>query len=215
MLKEGDFVRIKDGTILENQEKANNWAGEVYIVDKKNRTYTVLLDAISIKSLTDTYLSFCLDSSEEPSELYVNFADVEPLSEPRNTKEEIEKAMEELVYRSDEIESSGYDDDDFDFESAESMADRLSAQFQENPFFEKLNERQQKNADFAITTFINYLFDYEGVVPSIWKESNLEYVCEYIVPRKISAEPEFFEDYGEIIIVFIDFLDSENQVSNA
>ncbi|MFT5618763.1 MAG: hypothetical protein ACI85I_001998 [Arenicella sp.] len=210
MLKECDFVRIKDGTVLDNQEKTHNWAGEIYVVDKEAKTYIVFLDAISIQSITDDYLRFCLDNFEEPSEFYAKFADVELMSERRDTEEENKKAMAELIDRTDEMEGA-----DVELENTESMADKLAAQFQESSYFEQLNERQQGNARFAITTFVNYLADYEGVVPSIWKESHLESVCEYIIPRKISAEPDLFEDYGEIIIVFIDFLDSENQVSNA
>lgn len=210
ILKEGDFVRIKNGTVLDNQEKVSNWAGEIHIVNKKNKTYTILLDAISIQSITDSYLGFCLDNFEEPSEFYAEFADVELMPERRGTEKEIEEARVELADRADVIGV-----DDLDFESADTIANKLSAQFQESPYFEQLNERQQKNANFATTTFVNYLFDYEGVIPILWKESNLEYVCEYIIPRKISAEPEFFEDYGEIAIVFIDFLDSKKEVSNA
>jgi hypothetical protein len=62
---------------------------------------------------------------------------------------------------------------------------------------------------------MDFMYDYEGVEPKEWTPLNVEVVCLDIVPRKITAEIETFENYGDILIQFLTFLGSKNYISNS
>jgi hypothetical protein len=87
--------------------------------------------------------------------------------------------------------------------------------FVESAFYDALSEAQKESANFAASCFINYMSDYEGVSPKDWKSNHVQSVCLEWIPKKVTAEIEFFNCFGDIIIAFLNFLDDKQYIKNA
>ena len=51
MFQVGDFVKVKQGTLLAGGEEATNWAGSVTWVSPKEGTCLIFLDAFSLNTI--------------------------------------------------------------------------------------------------------------------------------------------------------------------
>jgi hypothetical protein len=96
-----------------------------------------------------------------------------------------------------------------------SQQDQWIEEFQKNEIFKILNKTQQENSEFVLSTFMEYMFNYEGVMPGQWTTSNVEEVCLRIVPRKIVADEETFEVYGDVLACFFNFIGEQKYINNA
>lgn len=89
-------------------------------------------------------------------------------------------------------------------------------EFLESAFYDALTDAQKESAAFTLDTFISYMSDYEGVEQaSGWNSRNVQVVCLEWIPKKVTAEIGFFENYGEILISFFKFLDTDGTIKNA
>lgn len=207
MFKRGDFIKVKPNTKLESGEIVNNWAGEVQEVYRNEKCCLVTLDAQTIDSLDDTYLRSSIDDGAEPYEYIFEFDDIEP-SERRDTDELVMIALDKLSSRMIALE------EEFENEQ-EAFKEKWIEEFENTELFDSLNEIQQENSSFVISTFMDFMYNYEYVQPQEWSPSNVQSVCLDIVPRKITSDEETFENYGEIIISYLKFLGSKNYISNS
>lgn len=207
MFKKGDFVKLKPKTKLVSGEIVNNWAGKVQEVFLNEKTCLITLDAQTVDSFDDAYLISSIDEGAEPYEYIFYFDEIE-LSERRDTDELFMIALDKLSTRMIELEDRSY-------AVQESLIENWIKEFENSEMFDSLNEIQQDSSNFVISTFMDYMYNYEYVQPTEWRPSNIESVCLDIVPRKITSDEETFENYGEILISYLKFLQWKNYISNA
>jgi hypothetical protein len=60
---------------------------------------------------------------------------------------------------------------------------------------------------------MDYTYNYGGVLPDKWTSGIVEEVCLDIIPRKISSEPELFENNGDVLILFLQFLGEQKYIT--
>lgn len=207
MYKKGDHIRLKNGTELESGEIIENWAGTVEEVYTQEKTCLIMLDSETIRSLDDSYLESCIEEGADPFEYVFEFNDLE-LSTRRDTDEELMKELDKLAVRMIELEGGELDMD-------EAQKEEWIEGFLQSPDYEELTEYQKENSSFIISTFMDFLYNYEYVHPKDWKSTNVKEVCLHVVPRKITSELELFENYGEVVQRFLRFLGSKSYISNA
>lgn len=88
-------------------------------------------------------------------------------------------------------------------------------EFLESEFYEALTEEQKESAEFTIDCFVNYMSDYETEKMSDWNSRNVASVCLEWIPKKVTADIEFFEHYGDVLMQYFKFLDKEKYIKNA
>ena len=79
---------------------------------------------------------------------------------------------------------------------------RWSEEFTKGPHFERLTESQKEKADSVITFFADYAYSYLGATPEEWDRSVVIECCTEVLPRKVSAEPPFFEAVAPVLSAF-------------
>ena len=107
MLKEGDFVKIKDGIELETGEYTQNWAGEIIDIQQENHiTYCLVhLDAITINELSDEYIQDSVINEVKANEYNFEESDLLP-SDRRDTEQERATALKGLGAKIAQMERS-------------------------------------------------------------------------------------------------------------
>ncbi|KGE87058.1 MAG: hypothetical protein ACE362_10275 [Phaeodactylibacter xiamenensis] len=207
MFKRGDFVRVKPGTVLDTGEIAENWGGEIFHVNEKDGLYGMGLDAPTIDSLSDEYLTHVRERGEEVVEYYFKAEDLEH-APSRSTEQEIMAAIERLVDRERKLELT-----------EESLwvakQEAWKTAFRESPFFEPIAEFETSNVSMAVDSFLNYLYNYECVLPEEWAPEHVRAVCLEWAPGKVTARPEEFRPYGKVVIAFLRFLGDAGHIKNA
>ncbi len=207
MFKRGDFILVKPNTTLESGEIVNDWAGEVQQIFVQEKTCLVAFDTQTIQSLSEAFLIDGLSTGAELFEYVFNFNDLE-LAERRDTDQQLENALSELVSRVIDLEKSqGH--------ISEQLNKQWSKEFLESDFFNVQNKNQQEHSDFVISLFMEFMYNYEGVMPNGWTPENVEEVCLYTIPRKVVADDETFALFGDVLVQFFKFLGDQNYITNA
>ena len=107
---------------------------------------------------------------------------------------------------------------EFSEEERELLIEKIEAwgaDFVSSDYFSPLSEEQKENASFVIQSFSDYMYSYQGVTPSDWNPSDLEEVCVEILPRKISAEADFYRSVTPVLLAFFAFLQTKGEIENA
>lgn len=81
--------------------------------------------------------------------------------------------------------------------------------------YEPLNETQRDKAPGIVRFFAEYGYRYIGMTPEKWDRSGLTECCVEVLPRKVSAEPAFFEAVAPVLAAFFGFLAEKGLLSNA
>jgi hypothetical protein len=207
MFKVGDFVRVKPGTKLESGEVVDNWGGEVFFVDKDEDLYGIGLDALSLDSTSDAYLTDALRRGEESVEYFFNSEDLEPAT-ARSTEEEVMAAVDRLVEREMKIERA-------EEERMMAQHEDWKSAFRKSPEYDQLANVETANIDMALNTFLDYLYNYEGVWPEGWQPTHVKQVCLYWAPAKVVADPKDFKQYGTVVMALLSFLGRAGHIDNA
>lgn len=206
MFKRNDYITIKEGTILDTGEQVNDWAGQVLEVYSKEKTCLITLDAQSIKSMSDAYILNSIEQGAEPFEYVFLFEDIE-ISQRRDTDEQVMEALDQLSSRVIEFEGNQE-------QEMEQIKEQWIEEFYHSQYFEQQSDYQKENSNFIIGTFMDFMHNYEYVKPQEWEPLNIKEVCLNIAPRKITADSEVFENYGDVIQQYIRFLGSKQYITN-
>lgn len=108
--------------------------------------------------------------------------------------------------------------EEYSDEERESVTEQIeawSAEFASSEYFSPLNDEQKESAGFVIQSFSDYMFSYQGVTPPEWSPSDLEAVCVEILPRKVSAEADFYRSVTPVLLAFFAFLQAKGEIKNA
>ena len=207
MFKKGDFIKVKPNIKLKSGDTVNNWGGEVGEVNHEKKCCLVILDAQTLDSFQDSNVRSFINDGVNAFTYVFEYKDIE-LSERRDSDKQVKEAVARLTSRMISLlKESVYDHEEF--------KEKWKEEFNNSVFYNTLNEFQKENAGFVIGTFTEFMFNYEEVEPQEWTPLNILRVCLEIVPGKISADEEIFENYGEILIQFLKFLGNENYISNS
>ena len=202
--KVGHYVKVNDGIEIETGELADNWAGEITALNPEYDTVDITFDAQTLNSISDKYLIECDEKGYDHYTYIFKRSDLTPIKR-RDTEEEYEAAVKAYDLRFARL--SG------DMVSVEEeMRDKWFDLFAKSPFFEQLNDIQKENADFAIDVFINYLDGYIGTsLHDCTPEDAIE-MCLDILPRKVSADDEFFGGLASLLGIFFEFLEENGHI---
>lgn len=202
MFRIGDYVVVKPNTKLDTGERVSNWGGKVEEVYEVGSAL-VALDALTLDMLDDRYLRDAIDAFEESTHYIFPLENLEK-SERRDTDTLLEEARKSIADRIDDL-----------LENDNLEEQPLFKEFESAPEYNLLDTNQKENASFIISTFLDFMYNYEGVELGEWSPSNIEEVCLNLVPRKVSADQELFEIYGDVVIIFLQFLENNKYIANA
>ncbi|WP_339922671.1 hypothetical protein [uncultured Cyclobacterium sp.] len=118
------------------------------------------------------------------------------------------EAIENLETRMDKLLGGGDTD-------IEELKEKWLNEFHQDQYFLDQTEYQKENSSFIIELFMELMYNYEYATPDQWTASNVKEVCLHVVPRKITAEIELFENYGLVLQSFIKFLKANDYLQNA
>ncbi|MEQ1744621.1 MAG: hypothetical protein ABMA02_04290 [Saprospiraceae bacterium] len=203
-----DHVRVKPGVLLqETGEPVPGWVGQITEVpaDTAAQIYLIELDAFSLEQLPEKYLADCIEHEEIGTSYYFREDDLEPAAR-RDTDEQRTAAQERLENITNPLE-----EDDLD---RATVSEWIGA-FEQSPLYAALTPEAQESANVIIETFAEYAFNYPGYQPDDWTVATIREVCLELIPRKFTAEIEFFELVGTVLNQFFGFLAESNRQKNA
>ena len=205
MFKIGDNVKAIDGLIIDSEGKGE-WAGRIAKI-YDNNTCDVVLDALSLDSLSDTYLEKCIGQSKDPLNYIFSFDEIEK-SERRDTPIDYEEVEQELGLRLIIIEEK------LDAPIHDENVKWVKG-FLKSDIFKKQTEIERDNSDYIVSTFLHYMTDFVGLRPDTCNEENINEICLNLVPKRNSSEDEVYEIYGDVVEHFLSFLGTNNYIKNA
>ncbi len=206
MFKPDDFVIVKPGTKNFSGEVVDNWGGEIFKVNQNERLAFLALDAISMASMSDSHLLYCIKEGYTSVEHPFSFDELE-ISVARNTDEEVMAAIEKLVVR--EVALGG------DVPDFMAITNGWVDEFTESTKFNALEESLKKDVAMAARSFVEHIYNHEFAIPEEWTPTNVKSVCLEIIPSSVTAEIEFFETYGKALIEFLKFLGEKKYIDNS
>lgn len=206
MFKIGDYVKINLNTTLDTGEIVNDWAGEIEAVYPKDKSCIVLLDASTIYKLEDVYIQRAMEEGVEPFLRVFDWENL-TLAPRRNTDKEIMEALEHLSDRAIVLEEQ------METERL-ALQDQWVAAFKESPLYASLTPFQ-KEETHLINSFMDMMYTYEYQHPYQWTSAAVQVICLEFAPSSITADIEVFENYGDILIAFINFLGCQDYIKNS
>src|SRR5205823_3011839 len=78
--------------------------------------------------------------------------------------------------------------------------------FSKSAEFAALSNAQQREARPITEFFAHYSYTHIGATPENWHPGVVRECCTEILPRKVSAEPAFFEAVAPVLTAFFNFL---------
>lgn len=193
----GDFVKVKNGVKYPKIKiDISDWHGRVTEVDKK--TVEVELDSITLKNFNETLLDGYKERGEYPHLVTIPKKDVES-SESRDNYKDVEIAQDELIER--------IDNEDKSEPKFQKISRKWVRHFIRSEIYRSMEKRLRLDTDYVIELFTNQMYDYEGKTPPKWTVRSAREVFLNWAPNKITADKEFFESYGEILLKYFDFLE--------
>jgi len=86
--------------------------------------------------------------------------------------------------------------------------------FEKSDQFALLNKTEQQEAEAITEFFAQYAHDYLGESPAQWNPRSVRECCTEILPRKVTAEPVFFEAIAPVLSRFFNFLEAQRLLLN-
>jgi len=214
--KIGDSIKVKEGVIIRGLEelKPDHWQGRVIEIEEDN-DIVVELDSICLQLLQKDYLAVCIEKETVIFNLHLNPEQVE-LAPERDREDDIEKAQDDLDFAYIEAtEKPAEDEYEKEERQKHIITDKWIRHFKRSSLFKEMTKEEQENTDFVISVFSDYMFNYQGEIPTDWSAFAVKHVCLYTFPQKVSAEKKVFIAAGGILPKFFEFLASRNYLDNA
>jgi len=193
----GGSIKVKDKIKYPKLNiDISNWHGRITEVEKK--TVEVELDSITLTNFNESLLSHFQEIQEYPHLIFLPKKEIE-MSEPRDKYEEVELAQDKLIEKIDL-----YDKTELKFHQ---LSRKWIRHFQRSNYYSIMNKSMRQDTDSVIEMFTNQMHDYEGKTPKKWNVRAAKEVFLNWAPNKISADIEFFNNYGEILEKYFLFLE--------
>jgi len=127
--------------------------------------------------------------------------------------EEPEEELEEDEFEEEEEE------DDYEPETErEEILERAyawGAEWSQTPAFEALSTEEKDEAEYVTQSFAEYMYTYHDVTPEEWNVQDMEACCLETLPRKISADENYFRAIAPVLASFFRFLGETGRLCNA
>lgn len=207
--KLGDYVRVKSGVRLEEtNEEVPGWVGRIDEVPTglKGPAYLIELDAVSLDALPEKYLQSCIEDEEPPVAYYFPESDLEP-AERRDTDEQLQAAQDRIF----DLVMGPDDEPQLD----KVLLDKWIDAFNKSAQAAALNDIEREEAEYIIGNFAEFAFNYPGEQVGAWTRAGVQEVCTDLIPRKVTAEAEYFDRVGPVLAQFFDFLADAGYMVNA
>jgi hypothetical protein len=208
--KINDYVKVVEGFIPDDMEESVRWQGKIVELVEED-CYLMEFDAETLDTLTDEYLKSCVEEGDDALSYFLLDEDLEAAERRDNdalfviAKQKVLKRMENMVM--DDYEES--------YESNSKLLKEWEDAFLKSPEYLHFPEEGKMYAEDAPSTFGDFAYNYEGTKTGKWKEGDVVEVCLGWVPRKVSAEVEFFHYFGWGLVAFFRFLERENLMHGA
>ena len=107
------------------------------------------------------------------------------------------------------------EDYDRDLEAVHETVRPWFDEFAKSTHFERLTDAQQRKAAGVIHHFTEYSFTYGGLTPAEWDRGGVIECCLETLPRKITAEQDYFAAVAPVLAAFFGFLAERSLLKNA
>jgi len=195
-LKRGDVVSVKKGVKFpELNIDISDWRGRVFEVNK--RSAEVELDSVTLQNFDVEILDHFIDILEYPHIITMPFKDIEK-SESRDNYDEVEILQDELI---DKIELNNKEPHFL------KLSRKWMRHFIRSDYYWEMDKRNREDADSVIELFTSQMNDYEDKTPKKWNVKSAREVFLHWAPNKITADTDFFESYGIVLIEYFKFLE--------
>jgi hypothetical protein len=211
--KINDYVKVTEGfTPEEPGGPVHGWQGKIVEVPSQaDDIYLVAFDAQTLEMMSDEYLKGCIEEGADGFEYFFGEEDIEPATR-RDNDALLQVAIKKLNRRLDKLdEDGGYSEPEMDWD----LLNEWLEAFRQSPEFQHFSEDLKEFAADAPETFARFAFDYERVEVGKWTSADVRIVCLDWIPRKMSAEAEFFELFGAGLAAFFTFLNREKRMNGA
>lgn len=196
IFERGDTVKVKDGVVLtELNIDISDWHGRVMEVDAKSVEFE--LDSIALRNLEETLIDYYTERREYPHLITMPKTDIEK-AEARDEYEDVELAQDELIEKIDLADKRP---------KFRRLSGKWTRHFIRSEIYKSMEKRYRIDTDPIIELFTNQMYDYERKPPNKWNVKAAKRVFLNWAPNKITAEKEFFESYGEVLLKFFEFLE--------
>lgn len=193
----GESVKVKNGIKYPKLNiDISDWNGRVIEVDK--RSVEVELDSITLNNFNEELLDRYKEEREYPHLITIPKKDLEK-SEPRDDYYEVELAQDKLIEQIDAVDNSE--------PSFQKLSRKWTRHFIRSKYYSEMDKHRRLDVDSVIELFTNQMYDYEGMTPKKWNIRSAKEVFLNWAPNKITADKEFFESYGEILLNYFKFLE--------
>ncbi len=210
--KINDYVKVIDGFIPEEIGELVNWHGKITVLPTKpGYAYCMTFDTQTLDSLPDEYLKSCIDEGYDEFSYNVMEEDIEPAPR-RDNDAMLQAAMINIHRRMDELDEEGVLSDP---ELNQALLDKWRDAFQQSPEYGRIPDHLKDLAADAPATFADFAFNYEAADVGEWTSNTVRTVCLEWIPKKVTAEAEFFEHFGAGLAAFFAFLDRERLMKGA
>ncbi|MEM8901327.1 MAG: hypothetical protein AAGC85_24670, partial [Bacteroidota bacterium] len=88
-------------------------------------------------------------------------------------------------------------------------------EFNNSDYAPNLEEEDKEEYDFAVLAFMRLLWKFHHQSPNIWSTEEVRNYCIDTAPHQLMIADETFENYGDIVINFLRFLDERKYILNA
>ncbi|MGQ5711470.1 SEC-C metal-binding domain-containing protein [Desulforudis sp. DRI-14] len=88
-------------------------------------------------------------------------------------------------------------------------------EFEKDQRYKSLTEAQKEESWFIIELFADLMYGYFLQEPSEWTATALEECCLDLLPRKVSADVDFYRNVEPVLTGFFGFLQSRDYISDA
>jgi hypothetical protein len=212
--KINDYVKVIDGFIPEEIGEPVSWYGKITeLPTSPGDSYCMAFDAQTLDALPDEYLKSAIEGGYDEFSYYLEEEDIEPA--PRRDNDALlQAAIKNIERRSDELdedEDGGYNEPELN----QALLDEWLDAFRQSPEFGQIPDDRKDLAADAPETFARFAFDYELRDIGKWTTADVRMVCLDLVPRKVTAEADFFEHFGAGLAAFFAFLDRERLMKGA
>jgi hypothetical protein len=85
-------------------------------------------------------------------------------------------------------------------------------EWSESASFAALPSEQQEQAEFVVGTFAEYMYSYHLQLPEEWEEAGLVECCLETLPRKISADEDYYRAIAPVLGSFLTFLEQTGRL---
>lgn len=206
----GDYVIVKAGTFVDDLGKVRDWGGQIEEIYEDNNTYLIELDAKTLNALSNAYLIVSSEKGEDTSKYVFEFSDLE-LGKKRDTIKSRAKALKRMNARIDGLDNS-VNELSYSKEFEEGDEKIWAAEFVKSKYFNQLTSKQQENAEFMASVFLDYMNKYVGIAVNKWTPSDVLKVAAGVMPSKIAEDVSFFRPEADVLITFFDFLKNSGRI---